>query len=64
MTEAIEQSVTDTRFLDDSDDFIQSHIDSHLSPSRELIEEREDIDKQELVKIHIGSQISTCRESG
>lgn len=32
MTEAVEQSVIGTTFLDNSDDFIQSHIDSHLSP--------------------------------
>ncbi len=42
VAEAVEQSVTETPFLDDSDDFIQSHIDSHLPPTEEVMEEEQE----------------------
>ncbi|MFP4051641.1 MAG: hypothetical protein ACLFVB_07890 [Thermoplasmata archaeon] len=42
VTEAVEQSVADMPFLDDSDDFIKSHVDSffygHLEEEEERIE--------------------------
>ncbi|MBS3817140.1 MAG: hypothetical protein KGY76_06220 [Candidatus Thermoplasmatota archaeon] len=47
MAEAVKKSVADTLFLDDTDDFIQSDIDSHLPPSEEVIEEDLDDDEFE-----------------
>ncbi|MBS3817852.1 MAG: hypothetical protein KGY76_09865, partial [Candidatus Thermoplasmatota archaeon] len=39
LSEEVEKSVADTQFLDNTDDFIQSHIDSHFPPSEKVIEE-------------------------
>lgn len=51
MTEAVEKSVIDTPFLDDTDDFIQSHVDSHPPPTEEVIEgNREEIAEQAYVE--------------
>ncbi len=50
MAEAVERNGGAITFLDNSDDFIQSHLDSHLPYSEEVNEEESDIEisKQEL----------------